>query len=226
MLNVTRSPENCKESRGFPFLSVFRCLRLTLPTAGRTNKKTALVLNANAGFWFTGRQTVLRSHQRSLQALQCSHAGADGKDAGNVGQLVGADILRDRARQHRAVVDGVKADTRLAGTAPLCGGHSRASWPGPPQRPVLGRGGLRRYRAAPCPAQCQNASPHGGSRSPGNGSSVVRSSSTGWRIKSVYFRVRRLYSRCNSFLVRSVYCIPFPLLFYLHRLLYTWEWCM
>ena len=61
---------------------------------------------------------------------------------------------------------------------------------------------------------------------PGSESSVVRSSSTGWRIKSVYFRVRRLYSRCNSFLVRSVYCIPFPLLFYLHRLLYTWEWCM
>ena len=44
---------------------------------------------------------------------------------------------------------------------------------------------------------------------PGSGSSVVRSNSTGWRIKSVYFRVRRLYSRCNSFLVRSVYCIPF-----------------
>ncbi len=25
----------------------------------------------------------------------------------------------------------------------------------------------------------------------------------------MYFRVRRLYSRCNSFLVRSVYCILF-----------------
>lgn len=84
-----------------------------IPTT-HTNKKTALVLNANAGFWFTGRQTVLRSHQRSLQALQCSHAGADSKDAGNVGQLVGPDILRDRARQHRAVVDGVKADTCFA----------------------------------------------------------------------------------------------------------------
>ena len=41
----------------------------TTGKAGRTNKKTALVLNANAGFGFTGRQTALRSHQRSLQAL-------------------------------------------------------------------------------------------------------------------------------------------------------------
>lgn len=86
----------------------------TTGKAGRTNKKPALVLNANAGFWFTGRQTALRSHQRSLQALQCSHAGADSKDAGNVGQLVGPDILWDRARQHRAVVDGVKADACFA----------------------------------------------------------------------------------------------------------------
>lgn len=155
-----------------------------------------------------GRQTALRSHQRSLQALQCSHAGADSKDAGNVGQLVGADILRDRARQHRAVVDGVKADTCFAAQlhrAMSTAGHrgqaatasgAWAGWAAPVSRSSL---------SSTVP-KCFNARRFA---QPGSGSSVVRSSSTGWRIKSVYFRVRRLYSRCNSFLVRSVYCIPF-----------------
>lgn len=157
----------------------------------------------NSPFWFTGQQTALRSHQRSLQALQCSHAGADSKDTGNVGQLVGPDILRDRARQHRAVVDGVKADAcfaaqlhRAVGARAATASGAWAGWAAPVSRSSL-------------PSTVPKCFTARRFAQPGSGSSVVRSSSTGWRIKSVYFRVRRLYSRCNSFLVRSVYCIPF-----------------
>ena len=125
----------------FHFYPFFRCLRLTLPTAGRT-RNPHWSSNQRGFLGLTERRTA-SPHQRSPAGSPMHAMWA--RNAATWGRLSDR-YLRD-ARQHRAMVDGVKS-----GHSAFAATHVRWAQPGIVARAATASGawagGLRRYRAA------------------------------------------------------------------------------